>query len=66
MLVVVLSDGDRRNPIFDQIATVIENANQEVVEVMAGGQKFRFRDYQSGQLRLFVTRIVKKSIAAGR
>lgn len=98
MLVVVLSDGDRRNPIFEQIATVIENANQEVVgvpierfasasnfpecaidetvvlngrvgevvEVMAGGQKFRFRDYQSGQLRLFVTRIVKKSIGAVR
>ena len=93
-LVVVLSAGDRQNPLFEQIATVIERRGAvqvattgneltpffnfpadalgqtirinstigEVVELIQAGKKFRLRDFQTGEIKTFVTEFVRSKV----
>jgi hypothetical protein len=93
-LLVLLSDGDRRNPTLEQIATVMERHDQpvegipvehliaqggfpecavgrvirinktfgKVIELTEGGKKFRLQDFTTGQIRVFLTATVVKSV----
>lgn len=90
-----VSAADRRNPLFEQIATKIQKRHVvvgggtpvttlavsgdfphnavgqtidlngrvgEVVEVIQGGAKFRFRDFSTGEVRTFLTAAVLDGI----
>jgi DNA replication ATP-dependent helicase Dna2 len=89
-LILCLSPGDRQNPLFEQVATVIEKAQATgtgllisslhalggfpknavgktvqingctgtVIDLVEGGRKFRFRDFASGRIKVFVTDVV--------
>jgi superfamily I DNA and/or RNA helicase len=98
-LVVLISPGDRENPLFDQIATKLEKKDVavtagipiarlialgnfpsnalgtviqlngmagEIIEVLQEGKKFKFRDYNSGSVRTFLTTAVIAGAKANR
>lgn len=92
-LIVLVSPGDRLNPLIERICTVMEKGHKtvgsrsilelassldfpanalgltvvlnglvgEVVDVLEGGRKFKFRVYATGELKTFVTSFIVRN-----